>query len=242
MQTTRFPAPQAHFAETHWSLILKARCEDENGMAALNQLCSSYRMPLYSYTRHRGFNPPDAEDIIQSFFIDLLKRDALRQVDREKGRFRCFLLSSLKNFLANEWDRRRTLKRGGAYTFVSLDEPHAETLYGEIEDSQLDPEKMFDRAWALRFLERAFMQLRAEYLAEGRLQVFEVLQPMMSIDGKDVPYLELAGQLSLTEAAARMAAMRMRQRFRKVLRCHILTTVADPADADDELRYLFSCL
>ena len=243
MPTNQFPAPHAaRFAETHWSLILKATRDDESGLAALNQLCRCYRVPLYAYVRHRGLNPTDAEDLTQSFFVDLIERNALSQVDREKGRFRCFLLGSLKNFLANDWDRRRALKRGGAYTFVSLDEPRAEFSYGEICGAQLEPEKMFDRAWALQFLNRTLTQLRELYRAEGRQQLFEVLEPLLSGDGKEVSYLELSRQLSLTEDATRMAAMRMRRRFRKILRNEILTTVADPADADDELRYLFSCL
>jgi RNA polymerase sigma-70 factor (ECF subfamily) len=233
---------QAHFAETHWSLILKATQQDESGVMALNKLCSSYRVPLYSFVRHRGFSPADAEDITQSFFLDLLERDALRQVDRQKGRFRSFLLGSLKNFLANEWDRRRTLKRGSGCTFVSLDEPEAEALYGEMGDARLGADRMFDRAWALRFLDRALNELREQYQAESRLPLFQVLEPVLSTDGKDVPYAELARQLSLNEAAVRMAGMRMRRRFRKVIRREILKTVANPADAEDELRYLFSCL
>jgi RNA polymerase sigma-70 factor (ECF subfamily) len=235
-------AHQAHFAETHWSLILKAKREDESGAAALNRLCGCYRLPLYSYLRHRGFNPADAEDITQSFFADLLERGALQQADREKGRFRSFLLGSLKNFLANEWDRRRTLKRGGNCTFLSLDEPQAEVLYGELGDSRLDPEKMFDRAWAMRFLSRTLSKLREEYSHEGRLELFVALEPTFSMDGKEVSYAELANRLSLTEAATRMAAMRMRRRFQKIIRQEILRTVADPADAEDELRHLFSCL
>ena len=243
MSTSRFSLPrEARFGETHWSLILKASRDDESGAAALNQLCRSYRVPLYSYVRHRGFTPADAEDVIQSFFADLLARGGLRQVDPRKGRFRSFLLGSLKNFLANEWDRRRALKRGGAYTFVSLDEPQAEARYGEIGDSRLDPEKMFDRAWALQFLNRALTRLRQEYRAEGRLPIFEALEPMLSVGGKEIPYAELAAQLSLSEDATRMAAMRMRRRFRKILQNEILATVAEPTDAEQELRYLFSCL
>jgi len=192
--------------------------------------------------RRRGFSPADAEDITQDFFADLLERDALRQVDRHKGRFRAFLLSSLKNFLANEWDRRRALKRGGGYTFVSLDEPHVETSYVEMGGSHLEPERMFDRAWALRFLNRALTELRNEYSAEGRPQLFEILAPILSVDGNDAPFVDLARRLSLSEEATRMAAMRMRKRFRKILRADILKTVANPSEADDELRYLFSCL
>ena len=243
MPSSGLPSPhQAHFTETHWSLILKAKGEDQSGLKALNELCGRYRIPLYSYVRHRGFIPADAEDITQDFFTDLLERNALQQVDPQKGRFRSFLLGSLKNFLANEWDRRRALKRGGAYTFVSLDEPQAEVIYGETVDSRLDPEKMFDRVWALRCLKRALTELREQYVAEGRLSVFEVLEPVLSTDGNDVPYADLGRQLTMSEDATRMAGMRLRRRYGKLLRNEILRTVANSADAEDELRYLFSCL
>jgi RNA polymerase sigma-70 factor (ECF subfamily) len=233
---------RGYFDETHWSLISKAKNKGPGGDAALDTLCRCYQVPLYSYVRHRGFSPADAEDITQGFFLDLVRREALRHVDREKGRFRSFLLGSLKNFLANEWDRRQTIKRGGLCTFVSLDEARAEVVYEEMVDSGLEPDRVFDRAWALALLDRVLIRLRDEYSAEGRPAVFQALEPVLSADGREVPFARLAQKLSLTETAVRMAAMRLRRRFRKLMHGEILKTVANPKEAEVELRYLLSCL
>jgi hypothetical protein len=206
---------RGYFDETHWSLISRAKNKGPGGEVALDTLCRCYQVPLYSYVRHRGFS---------------------------KGRFRSFLLGSLKNFLANEWDRRQTIKRGGQCTFVSLDEARAEVVYEEMVDSGLEADRVFDRAWALALLDRVLVRLRDEYSAEGRPAVFQALEPVLSADGREVPFARLAQKLSLTETAVRMAAMRLRRRFRKLMHGEILMTVANPKEAEGELRYLLSCL
>ncbi len=235
-------SPNANFEETHWSLVLRAGRSDEGGTGALDTLCRSYWMPLYSYVRRRGFAPAEAEDITQGFFHDLIAKEALQTVDRSKGRFRSFLLGSLKNFWANEWDRQRTIKRGGGLTFVSLDEPQAETLFAGLIESQFPPEQVFDRVWALTILHRVMSELRQEYQVEGRLATFQALESMLSKKGRAASYTDIARDLVMTEAAVRMAAMRLRRRFGELLRSHVLKTVGDPAEVEDELRYLLSCL
>jgi RNA polymerase sigma factor (sigma-70 family) len=243
MSSTTLPnSPKTNFEETHWSLVLRAGRRDEGSAEALDKLCRSYWMPLYSYARRRGFAPAESEDITQGFFHDLIARNAFETVDKGKGRFRSFLLGSLKNFLANQWDRQRTLKRGGHLTFVSLDEPQAETLFAELIASQLLPEQVFDRVWALNILHRVMSELRQEYQVEGRLTTFEALESILSKDGRSASYAEMAQRLSMTEAGVRMAAMRLRRRFGELLRRETEKTVTSPDEADDELKYLLSCL
>jgi RNA polymerase sigma-70 factor (ECF subfamily) len=235
-------SPEGKFEETHWSLVLKAGERGEGSADALDKLCRSYWMPLYTYARRRGFAPAEAEDVTQGFFHDLIARQAFEMVDRSKGRFRSFLLGSLKNFLANEWDRQRTLKRGGHLTFVSLDEPQAETLFAELIESQLLPEQVFDRVWALSILHRVMARLRQEYQAEGRQTTFEALESILSKDGRSTSYADLAQRLSISEAGVRMAVMRLRRRFGELLRRETAKTVTSPGEADDELKHLLSCL
>jgi RNA polymerase sigma factor (sigma-70 family) len=230
-----------NFEETHWSLILRGTREGEDSVAALNHLAQCYRRPIYSFIRHRGVSPADSDDLTQSFFLQLIERKALQGVDPAKGRFRSFLLASLKNFLTNEWDKQRALKRGGGFSFVTFD-PGAEAFYAECVAPPLEPEKLFDRVWALALLERALADLREDYRQERRLATFEALEPGLSATGTNVDYTELAKALGTTEVAVRMAASRMRRRFRTLLLRLVGKTVAERSDAEEELRYLFSCL
>jgi DNA-directed RNA polymerase specialized sigma24 family protein len=243
MSTTDLrPVPTPQFQDTHWSLILKAARNDEESATALNKLCRGYWVPLYGYVRRRGINPSDAEDLVQGFFADFIQRAALQKADQSRGRFRWFLLGCLKNFLNNEWDRLRTLKRGGEFRFVSFDAPTAEAMYGDLAALQLTPETLFDRAWAQSFVEQVLGELREEYRAEGRLATFETLESVLSKYGRAISFADAARQLASTEVAVRMAAMRLRRRYGELLYRQILKIVANPAEADDELRYLLRCL
>src|SRR5688500_11855045 len=230
------------FEETHWSVVLRARQPDEIGREALEKLCLTYLLPLYSFVRHRGFNRADAEDLVQDFFVTLLERKRLDSVDPARGKFRSFLLAALKNFLANEWDSRRALKRGGAFRFVSLHDPELEALYSGLAVSQVDPDRIFDRGWAVAVLHKGMTQLADEYDKEGRHAVFQALRSCLSVTGRSFEYPEVAAQLCLREDNVRMAVNRMRLRFAEILRRQIKNTLPNPNDVDDELKYLLSCL
>lgn len=230
------------FEETHWSVVLRARQPDATGMEALEKLCHTYRLPLYTFVRHRGFNRADAEDLVQDFFVTLLERKRLETVDPKKGKFRSFLLAALKNFLANEWDSRRALKRGGAYRFVSLHDPELESLYAGLAASQVDAERLFDRSWAVALLHHAIAQLSDEYDKEGRGTLFKALKSCLSASGRAFEYDHVARELGMREDNVRMAVSRMRRRFGEILRQQIKNTLPNPGDVDDELKYLLSCL
>ena len=238
--TNRFEAG-TFFTTTHWSVILAARAEDSPKAAdALAQLCQTYWYPLYAYIRRRGHEPPDAQDLTQEFFARLLERNFLKAVKQERGKFRWFLLSAVKRFLANEWNRENAAKRGGGQSIVSLDEQTAEGRYRlEIADDAT-PEKLFDQSWALTLLEQAQEQLQREYEANGRAKVFEELKIFLSGDRAPISHADAGALLGLSEGAVKVAVHRLRHRFRECLREQIAQTVSTPAEADDEIRQLFA--
>ena len=233
---------RTRFEETHWSVVLRAKQSDDEGLDALEKLCRTYRLPLYSFVRFRGFSSADAEDLIQDFFVTLIERNRLENVERHKGRFRSFLLASLKNFLANEWDARRALKRGGAFRFVSLQDPELESLYAGLSGVQEDPDRLFDRSWAVALVQKAMTQLAGEYDQEGRGAVFNALKSCLSPGGKDFSYREVGIELRMAEDRLRTAVQRMRQRFKALLRAEIRHTLRSDEEVDDELKHLLSCL
>lgn len=248
MTTTYLEGPASaggtdHFAATRWTVVLAAQkgTESPRAEAALAELCGTYWYPLYAYLRRRGFHPPAAEDLTQEFFSRLLARNALQQVDRRRGKFRAFLLASLKNFLANEWDRATAQKRGGHQTVLSLDAATAETRYGQQPVHELTPEKIFDRQWALLTLEKVLAALQAEYAAEGKADLFNALEPFLAGEGPST-YAAAAQRVRLTEAAFKMAVHRLRSRYRHLLRQEIAQTVATPEEIKDEIRHLFAAL
>ncbi len=207
--------------------------------AALDTLCRTYWYPLYAYVRRRGCSREDAEDLTQGFFAKLLARNDLAALSSEKGKFRAFLLAAMKHFLANEWDRARTLKRGGGVAPLSLDWQDAETRYRFEPVDDLTPDKLFDRAWGVTLLERVIARLRDEQAAAGHAQSFACLKPFLVLGTGVIPYAEAAAQLGLTEGAVRVATHRLRRRYRELLRDEIGQTLADPSGLDDELRSLF---
>ena len=229
------------FATTHWSVVLAARDTKSSEAAdALAQLCQSYWYPLYAYVRRRGHEPEDAQDLTQEFFARLLEKDFLKAVQQERGRFRWFLLSALKRFLINEWNREHAAKRGGTHTLISLDAETAEGRYHlEISD-ETTPEKLFDQSWAMTLLEAAQEQLRHEYYSSGRGQIFEQLKIFLSGDRAPLSYSEAGGLLGIGESAVKVAVHRLRQRYRECLREQIAQTVSTPAEVDEEIRQLFA--
>jgi RNA polymerase sigma factor (sigma-70 family) len=231
------------FATTHWSVILAAtRNDTTRAQAALAKLCQTYWYPLYAYVRRRGYAPHDAQDLTQEFFARLLGQKWLAQADRDRGRFRTFLLSAMGHFLANEWDKAQTQKRGGHVEILPLQLDSAETRYGLEPADPLTPEQCFDRRWALALLDEVLNALRLEHLAAGTEQLFETLKPCLIGDRQAQPYAVLGAKLGMTEGAVKVAVHRLRQRYRQLLRDEIAQTVASPEEVDQEMRYLFASL
>lgn len=233
--------PEAQFRTTHWSVVLAAHGEGSpGGEEAMAKLCCAYWYPLYAYVRRRGYTPHDAQDLTQEFFARLLEKQVLSAVRRERGKFRWFLLSALKRFLANEWNREHAAKRGGGRVVLSLDEQTAENRYRfEIADDST-PERLFDRSWAVTLLEGAQLQLQQEYTSSDRGPVFERFKVFLSGDRAPMTLAEAGAGLGMSEGAAKVAVHRLRQRFRECLREQIAQTVSTPAEVDEEIRQLFA--
>jgi len=235
--------PRSVFATTMWSVVIRAGDHDlEKAAAALHQLCTIYWYPIYAFIRRRGSDFHEAEDLTQAFFEHLLEGELLKKVDKEKGRFRSFLLAALNNFLNNEWDKRRTLKRGGRRQIVSLDEATAEGLYRNEPVGNLTPEKLFDRRWASMLVEKVFAQLREEYESANNALLLARLEPLLTQEVAAGWYARLAAEFSMNEGAVKVALHRLRRRFGELLRREVAMTVADAAALDDEVRYLLSAI
>jgi RNA polymerase sigma-70 factor (ECF subfamily) len=231
------------FVTTHWSVVMAAGSSDTtDARQALTKLCQAYWYPLYAYLRRRGFSPPDAEDLTQEFFARFLEHNWVADADREKGRFRTFLLSAMKHFLANEWDKARAQKRGGGVALLPLEFGTAETRYSHESADHDTPEQHFERRWALTLLETVAERLRREYDQEGRSELFAALHPCLVGDRTSQPYEELAKRLNMSEPAVKSAVHRLRQRYRQLLREEIAETVNGPGEVDTELRHLIGVL
>lgn len=224
------------FPTTRLSLVLAAVVpEGTKSREALADLCRLYWHPLYAYVRRQGYDSDQAQDLTQSFIARLLEKDALRHFRQERGRFRNFLLASLKHFLSNERDAARAQKRGGGTADVPLDrapEPHDEGT----------PDKAFARQWALGLIARVMEQVRDECVRSGKAAQFDRLKQCVVGDTQDTSYREIGGELGMSEAAVKVAVHRLRQRFHEALREEILMTVTDEADIGDEIRYLLGAL
>ena len=232
----------ATFATTHWSVVLAAQAvHTPHAAEALEKLCRTYWYPLYAYVRREGASAADAQDLTQEFFARLLEKNYLGQVAREKGRFRSFLLSALRHFLADQRALARALKRGGGAGCLSLDAHSAEARYRLEPVDRMDAEKIYERRWAMTLLEQALTRLRDENVAAGKTELFERLRSFVAGEG-DVSGGEAAAQLGLTGSAMKSALHRLRLRYRELVREEIAHTVADPAEIDTELRYLIAVL
>lgn len=231
------------FTTTHWSVVLLARQQESaDADRALEALCRTYWYPLYAFVRRRGFEVADAQDLTQEFFSRLLEKDFLRSVDRTKGRFRSFLLAALEHFLANEWRRTRTQKRGGRFAFISLETETAEGLHLQLPSSTLSPDEVFDQQWAMVLLRRVLTRLQDEFEAAGKGLFFEGTRTFLTGEKSDATYAELAARLGMTGGALKMAVSRLRRRYVELLRAEIGQTVGRAEEVDDELRALFAAL
>jgi RNA polymerase sigma factor (sigma-70 family) len=231
------------FVTTQWSMVLAAaRADTPNARAALEGLCQTYWFPLYAYARRRGRSVEDAQDLTQAFFARLLERQWVADADRDRGRFRTFLLTAMSRFMSDEWDKLRAQKRGGLATQVPLQLDSAEERYGCEPADNHTPEQYFERRWALTLLDTVLQQLRAEYEREGKAAVFAGLNGTLVGGRNTQPYAELAAQTGLSEGAVKVAVHRLRKRYRNLLRAEIARTMAENADVDDELHQLFAVL
>lgn len=230
------------FGTTEWSLVLAAAdgSSDEGG-EALDGLCRTYWLPVYAYLRRRGADPDRARDLTQGFFTTLIEKNFLAAADRERGRFRTFLLSAVSHWAANEWDRERAQKRGGDREFLSFDGGAAETALALDPGHDETPERLFDRRWARALLDRATATVLDEAARAGddARRRAAALLPFVAGSG-DGSYREVGERLGLRETAARVATHRLRGRFREALRDEVARTVGDRDEVDDELRHLFS--
>jgi RNA polymerase sigma-70 factor (ECF subfamily) len=237
------PADKKSFATTHWSLVLAAaRDTRPDARAALATLCETYWYPLYYYVRRRGYRAEDAMDLTQEFFATLLAKESLRVAEPERGRFRSFLLASLNNFLANEWDRASARKRGGGRKTFSLNIEGAEGRYALEPAIDRPPESLFEQRWALTLLERVLADLRRVCARDGKERLFDRLKGFLSSEASGTSCRQVAAELGMTEGAVKMAVHRLRRQYRRLLRTHIAQTVASPEEIDDEIRHLFTAL
>ena len=230
------------FATTHWSVVLTAGQDTNRAADALARLCQDYWYPLYAYARRRGCSPHDAQDLTQEFFARLLAGNWLARADPQRGRFRSFLLSAMKHFMANEWNKARTQKRGGGKLIQSLNEDLAEKQYRLEPADNATPEYVFDQRWAVALLERALAQLEKEYGNAENPALMEALRPALAMDREALNYSGRALNLNMSEAAVRMAVHRLRKRFRQLIRAEVANTVASPDEIDAEMRHLFQVL
>ena len=238
------PSGPRQFATTHWSLVGAARFDEASqtrARDALEELCRAYWYPLYAFVRSRGHSAADAQDLTQAFFARIIEIGGFASVDRGRGRFRSYLLGALKHFLANEWHRVQTQKRGGQVDFIEWDALNPEGRYAGAQQLSDDPDLFFDREWALETVAGALQALREEMESAGKSRQFELLKGSLAGEG-ELPREEVAARLEMSEGAVKVAVHRLRQRYRRLLRAAIAETVSDEADLDDEMRYLVDIL
>ncbi len=231
------------FATTHWSVVMAAgRPKSASYQQALETLCQTYWFPLYVYLRRHGCDSNQAEDYTQAFFAGLLAKGGLRLADPKRGKFRSFLLASLKHFLSNERARARAKKRGGGRKVLSLDFENAESQYALEPRDELSPEKLFERSWALTVLDRTMACLQAEAISTNKQKLFDRLKVYLTAEKGSVLYRDAAAELDMAESAVRVAVHRLRKRYRELLRDEIAQTVTSNDQIDEEIRDLFAAL
>jgi len=234
----------SRFDTTQWSVVSAAGgSRDERARPALNILCQTYWRPLHQYLCHSGCSDEDARDLTQSFLAAFIERGSVAHANREEGRFRAYLLASLRHFLLNDIAARRALKRGGGSTTQSIDEIVTTTaaLPAELTDTTT-PDRVFDRQWAIAVLSQVTERLRAEWVSAGKGYEFDTLAPNLAGDRTKGGYAALATAIGSTEGAVKVTIHRLRQRYRRYLKEAIADTVATPDEVDDEIRYLLRAL
>lgn len=227
------------FDTTHWSVVLAAgTLESPDARAALTRLCETYWYPLYCCVRRHGHSPEDAQDFTQAFIAKLLEKNQIALADRERGRFRTFLLRSLENFLHNQHERAAAQKRGSGRLLETWDPETAEKRYRAESLQQLSPEQLYERRWAATLLTGTLARLRRDFLAGDRVELFDLLEPHLWGDDTSSPYAQVATALAMTEVAVKGTMHRLRKRYRELLRDEIAQTVGSDEEVDDELQHL----
>jgi RNA polymerase sigma-70 factor (ECF subfamily) len=230
------------FATTQWTIVVNAGGEDTKAREALAQLCQAYWLPLYVYVRRRGYSGHDAEDLIQGFFADLLRRSTVKRADPARGRFRTFLLSVLVNYLHDAHDHSQAARRGGTTEKLSFDALEAADALAQVQDGGLTPDQAFDRSWTLALLDRAMKRLRAEQERLGKSKWFERVRPCLQSRSDSVALEAIAAEFGLTKNAVAVAIHRLATRYRELARAEIAETVSGPNDLQAEQRDLLRSL
>jgi RNA polymerase sigma-70 factor (ECF subfamily) len=239
----RAEARDAVFATTHWSVVLAAgQQESPQAADALETLCRTYWYPLYAYVRRRGYGMEDAQDLTQDFFAHLLAKGFPRGAAPQRGKFRSFLLASLRHFLVDQHRHAGAAKRGGGQRAISLDESRAEERFHLEPQHDLTPEKLYEREWAMTLLDRAQSRLREEYVAAGKGELHDRLKGFPLAEKGESSFQQAATELGLTESALKSAVHRMRARYRQLVREEVAHTVADPAEVNEEARHLIAVI
>jgi RNA polymerase sigma factor (sigma-70 family) len=228
---------------THWSLVLaagqRALPESEKALASL---CQAYWGAVYVFVRRQVRDLHEAQDLTQTFFTQLLEKNILAVAQPARGRFRSFLLTSVRNFLHNEWDRQKAAKRGGGKKLLTLDFQQQDSAYSLDPADTSTPERLFERQWALGLLDQVMTRLRGEFAKAGKETIFERLKGSLAGADPDLPLAKIARQLGISANAAKVAAHRLRKRYRELLRAEVAETLADPQEIDDEISQLFEAL
>ena len=237
------PAKDQWFATTHWSVVLAAGGDStSSASAALEQLCRTYWYPLYAFVRRKGHSSEDAQDLTQTFFARLLEKNYVAQADRERGRFRTFLLAALNHFLADEWDKSQRLKRGGGREIISFDAVSAEERYRLEPIDLLDAAKLYERRWVTTLFDQVLARLEQEFRDAGKRELFDGLKSSLLAEDAGLSYAELGTRLGLKEDAVKQAVHRIRRRYRELFREEIAQTVDGSGEVEDELKHLFAVL
>jgi RNA polymerase sigma factor (sigma-70 family) len=230
---------QGRFQQTHWNEVLLAgKGGTPAAAAALAGLCQAYWYPLYVFIRRQGHSHQDAEDLVQGFFAKVLEKNYLRDAKQEKGRFRSFLLTALKRYMANEWDRARRAKRGGGRPVISLDGSDTEIRYRSEPADTMSPEKAYQRTWTMTLLARVLQKLREEFEAAGKGELFRELEFFIAGEKSDATYAQIGQNCGVSEGVVKVTVHRLRHRYLVLLRQEILQTVESPQSVDEELRDL----
>jgi DNA-directed RNA polymerase specialized sigma24 family protein len=233
------------FRTTHWSVVLlSAQSKLPGSQSALADLCQLYWYPLYGFVRRRGYSAEDAQDLTQGFFLDLLERKSFKKADRERGKFRTFLLVSLQNYLVSAFERANRIKRGGKIEFVALDLEAGEERYLGEPAGTLTAESVFDARWAMTLLAHARKRLRDEYVSQGKLAIVDTLRPFLDpVNSQRLPsYEEIVTELQVSLAGARTLVHRFKKRYSEILREEVARTVDGPEAVDEEIHALCEAL
>ncbi|MGZ5569245.1 MAG: RNA polymerase sigma factor [Limisphaerales bacterium] len=236
-----FANASSTFLTTHWTRVLQAQGNSTDAKAALSELCAGYYAPVFAFVRRWTNDEEAARDLTQEFFARLLARNGIDNADRQRGRFRSYLLGAVKHFLSDARDRDKRLKRGGGQQIQSLNAATETSTSVQLPDpNAVSPEHGFDRKWALTVLERALCLLQHEHNSNEK--VFEVLKPWLTGDTDNLRQADAARELEMNEAAVKVAIHRLRRRFREIIKKEVGDTLNDPAHVEQELQHLISAL